>query len=433
MSKFDEFETILGLMSTTNSKDELIKLFFQARTKRKAIEKYGYNNFRKHLNENFDRIEISHLQTGDSLLTDGLYEAYTKGEDIYKVTLELSEKMNVTINNILKVVTRYIENMDLDVSYKYALNEMKYEIEKKIILSKRTEEVNREYEIAKNIMTLFLENGYTKNDDFQKDFHCSYESFNKAISILDAKNHPLYFKYLDARDKAIRVSISNANCLKASKKEAERNSNKEKIKLMCDEEIFDILSHPKNGTFALFCQVNNFSTSLLRFFIKNDESLAEKLAFDPQNRRKLYDACEKKYRDILIEISKEVNLLEQEGRGRPFNLYGYYSKYNINFNELVKMGLSFDGLADQSKILNYFERNKTLFDPIDRARITGLSQIGRLNCGNMGIKFTTGDLYKAIEEVNEKNYPLVKGVLYGAIKKQIRLRKSNMGPKKIKS
>ena len=419
-------------MSTTDSKDELIKLHFQATTKRKAVEKYGYGNLRKHLNDNFDRIEVAHLQTGSNLLAEGLYEAYTKGEDIYKVALELSEKMNATINNILKVVTRYIDNGDLDIPYKYALNDMKYEIEKKIILSKRTEKVNREYEIAKNIMTLFLDNNYTNSEDFQRDFHCSYYLFNKMIDVLESRNHPLYFKYLDVKDKAIRATISNFRAFEADEKDAERNNNKEKIKTMNNEEIFNILSYPKTGNFALFCQVNNFSTALLRFFIKNDESLAKKLAFDPQNRRKLYDEIKDKYRAILIEIGKEVNLLEQEGRGRPFNLYGYYSKYSVNFNELVKIGLSFDGLPNQNKILNYFERNRTLFDPIDRARITGLSQIGRLNCGNMGIKFTTGDLYKALEEINEKKYPLVKGVLYGAIKKQIRLRKSNMGPKKTK-
>lgn len=55
-----------------------------------------------------------------------------------------------------------------------------------------------------------------------------------------------------------------------------------------------------------------------------------------------------------------------------------------------------------------------------------------MSCAKETISFTTTDLSNALKDIDENDLPKVKGVLYGAIKKQVELRDSKSKTKVLK-
>ena len=413
--KIDEnTQNIINLMVKVDNKEDLIKFYIRG-LKKNASDNYM---LRESLKTNFDRIELTKIKKVNIVIFNSLLETYKSGEDIYKYTLELCEKLDVSPNNLVKLITDFnADDEKTDLAYKCTLNEVKFEIENKMLLDYKTRKENREYGIAKATVRFFLSATETP-EEFSQITSNHYYIYRKALEILRPKDHPLYLRCLELKNASLkrRANIRTENAVRIS--EGFRDYIKQNIASMSDQETIAFLKNRNNRhELALYCNMYGFKTNALAFFLQMDSTLAEQLTF-AEDKKAVYDLYQTYYVNILNEMGEELAKIYRFKLKRPLNAYDYAVRYNLDVKDLAFVGYSLSGVKNLNLIRQYVDSNPQLFEPITPSTVEVLSQTNKLTCGGTAISFEKSDLYKAIDEIKEHNYPFNLGVLYGAIKHQ---------------
>ncbi|HIS38831.1 MAG TPA: hypothetical protein IAB45_04895 [Candidatus Onthousia faecavium] len=407
-------QNTIKFMGNVDNKENLIELYIR------GIKKNGgdYHTLRESLKTNFDRLELSKIEKVNIVIFNSLIEAYKSGEDIYKYTLELCEKLDVTPNNLVKVITDFnADDERTDLSYKCTLNEIKFEIENKMILDYKTRKENRNYGIAKATVRYFLSVAKTP-EEFSEITSKYNGAYYKALKILKPKDHPLYLRCLELKNAFLKDMANKRTRALIRGSENVRDSIKQRIASMSDQETIAFLKKRNNNhDLALYCNMNGFKTNALIFFLQADETLAEQLTF-AEDKKAVYDLYQTYYVNILNEMGEELAKIYRFKLKRPLNAYDYAVRYNLDVKDLAFVGYSLRGVKNLNLIRQYVDSNPQLFEPITPSTVEVLSQTNKLTCGGTAISFEKSDLYKAIDEIKEHSYPFNLGVLYGAIKHQ---------------
>ncbi len=411
-------QNIIKFMTKTDNKEDLVELYLRG-IKKNNGDAY---TLRENLKINFDRIELAKIEKVSIVIFNNLVDAYKGGEDIYKYTLELCEKLDVSPNNLVRVITDFnADDEKTDLSYKCTLNEIKFEIENKMLLDYKTRKENREYGIAKATIRFFLSAAETP-EEFSKNTNTFNSAYYRALEILRPKDHPLYLKCLELKNIYLkeRANIRNKKVVKNI--ETARDNIKQGIASMSDQETIAFLKNRNNRhELALYCNMYGFKTNALAFFLQMDPTLAEQLTF-AEDKQAVYNLYQTHYVNILNEMEEELTRIYKFKLKRPLNTYDYAVKYNLDVKDLVLVGYSLSGVKNLNLIRQYVDSNPQLFEPVTPSTIEVLSQANKLTCVGNTVSFKNGDLYKAIEEIKENNYPFNLGILHGAIKHQKALR-----------
>ena len=123
-----------------------------------------------------------------------------------------------------------------------------------------------------------------------------------------------------------------------------------------------------------------------------------------------------------MTVIKKIIVLSKDKFKKPLNLYDYYTTTNFDFRSLARLALSFNDIKNNRLISQYINKFPDVFKNYDDNKTVSLKQIKIKSCCNDSIRFTDGDLNKALEDIKEKNLPKENAILYYAIKRQVVLR-----------
>ncbi len=123
-----------------------------------------------------------------------------------------------------------------------------------------------------------------------------------------------------------------------------------------------------------------------------------------------------------MTVIKKIIVLSKDKFKKPLNLYDYYTTTNFDFRSLARLALSFNDIKNNRLISQYINKFPDVFKNYDDNKTVSLKQIKIMSCCNDSIRFTDGDLNKALEDIKEKNLPKENAILYYAIKRQVVLR-----------
>lgn len=180
-----------------------------------------------------------------------------------------------------------------------------------------------------------------------------------------------------------------------------------------------------------FCLENDIDIATLRIFLLGNPKLRYELVCLDGNIKEKYDEYLIEYSVLTKSVIREMIELSKDGFKMPFDTYNYYSNNDMNLKRLGEYARECTNFKNKSLILNYIGKFHNIFEGVDSKTLNSLKQSHRISCCKDTIVFTNGDLSKAIEDIEEKHLPHQKGVLYGAIKRQVELRNSKIMEKKI--
>ncbi len=120
-----------------------------------------------------------------------------------------------------------------------------------------------------------------------------------------------------------------------------------------------------------------------------------------------------------MTVIKKIIVLSKDKFKKPLNLYDYYTTTNFDFRSLARLALSFNDIKNNRLISQYINKFPDVFKNYDDNKTVSLKQIKIMSCCNDSIRFTDGDLNKALNDINEKKIPHIKGVMYYAIRRQL--------------
>ena len=105
---------------------------------------------------------------------------------------------------------------------------------------------------------------------------------------------------------------------------------------------------------------------------------------------------------------------------------------NYNIMELSYLAITFSDIKNTQIIHKYLEKYYSIIKGVNDKDLEGYKHKRTMSCAKETISFTTTDLSNALKDIDENNLPKVKGVLYGAIKRQVELRDSKVKTKILK-
>ena len=98
---------------------------------------------------------------------------------------------------------------------------------------------------------------------------------------------------------------------------------------------------------------------------------------------------------------------------------------------IAKIAKELPDLKNNTLILKYVDKFSSLFEVINEKNLNTIKLRGHLFCLSENISFTNRDLKSAINDIEGKGMPLLKGVLYGSIKRQIDIKNSKVKKKTL--
>ena len=88
-------------------------------------------------------------------------------------------------------------------------------------------------------------------------------------------------------------------------------------------------------------------------------------------------------------------------------------------------------IKNNTLLLSYVEKLSSLFVYLDEKSLNKIKLEGNMFCLSENINFTRDLFVKALEDIEDKGMPLLKGVLFGSIKRQVELEKNKIKKKTL--
>ncbi len=395
--KITERDNIIKMMDNASSIEDLLKIkwFFNKR----FGSKY-YNIKYNAVARNIERISYdTALSNAPSIIGDLL-----KGSAIESI----KDNYNITTEAINRLLILYIENGTYPNKF--------------IHLVDVVPEHDREFISAKTAIKLFIDNNVYNIKKIYAEFNCKTEEYNKYLSILKAKNHSLYFLF-----KKLQKEHNDKSTLEYKIKFYDKNreiklKTIESVSKLNSKEILEILSNPHSKEFINFCLYYKLDSRVLIQLLNDNNTLKEELSNNKEHITDIYNIYLSKYKDIVKELIYEIKILSTDGFKEPIDLYHYYTNTNYDLAALSRLALTFTDIKNTKLLSIYIERNPSLFKGIVQKEMDGYKQRGIISCSKDSVSFTKEELNKAIEDIKVNNLPMIKGVLYGAIKRQVAFR-----------
>lgn len=356
--------------------------------------------------EMLDKIEIRELNVLDTLLL-----THSKGDDVYNKALEICEENNLIINDIEKIIDEEISKDKNNDKYKMALNKIKYLLNKGIILSRTLKEQNIDYSFAKITTNLFISSSVDNIENFVKLTSCPREWLKTATAILEVKKHPLYYEYNKVKDERYLAKRKISDMEKYYRID---QALTKKVTNLSKEGIIQLFNGGNKEELKRFCLLNNININLISALTIVEPNFLSEFIEDYS----IYFVYEEQYKNLIRKVIEEIKRSNSIQSKTGFDLYQYYLTTNLSLERLASIALTFNDIENKTVIKKYIEKNASVLEIIDDKRLKSLYQTNHITCGNDTILFNNDEIKRAIRDINEKNIPLNKGTLYGAIKHQ---------------
>lgn len=292
---------------------------------------------------------------------------------------------------------------------------------------------DRDFLIAKAAIKMFIDNGCYTSTKAYKKFACPiYQTF-KYLNILEVQKHPLYIEYSLLNKKELSTNTTNVDNRTHRKEKEVREKKINKVSSFSYEKILDILTNHNSEEFINYCLYYSFDSSVLKELLRDNKNLRFELAksSDKEMIINIYDEYVSRYKVIIKSVIRDIIVLSKDKFNKPLDLYKYYEKTSFNLKILARLAESFSDIKNNMLILQYFNRFPSVFEEVTRSDLSAIKQKGVISSCKDSISFSYGEFNRALSNIEEKGMPLVKGVLYGSIKRQKELKDTKVMKKKL--
>ena len=326
---------------------------------------------------------------------------------------EIIDKYNTTLKSIKKMFNIYSKNGVYQDKMLKIINEINSLTIK--------EELNYDLDFicAKTAVQLFIDNDVYNEDDALKKVHVNNKDFVLYIYILKNREHSLYYQYHNIVSKHKSKIYNNAN--RMSKSEQKKTI---RISEYTNIELVDILSNKNSQEFKDFISYYNLNNIVFSSILNMNKYLINELANNINNIEYIYNYYVSMYRQVIEEVIRDIKILSKDNFKIPLDLYKYYSN-NYNLLYISKISKELPNLKNNTLILKYIEKFPSLFVYLDEKKINNIKYKGHIMCLSENINFTRFEFVKALKDIEDKGMPLLKGVLFGSIKRQVELKDTN--------
>ena len=334
---------------------------------------------------------------------------------------EIKDKYNTTLKSIKKIFNLYSKNGAYQNNILQIIN--------KINAIKENENLNHDLDFlcAKTAVQLFIDNDVYNEVDALKKTYVSNKDYALYICILRNKKHYLYYQYHNIVSSHKSMLYINAN----KRRNSEQNKlQKRNIKISdyTNIELVSILSNNHSQEFINFMSYYNLNNIIFSSILKMNKNLIYEIANNRENIWYIYNYYVDLYRQVAEEVIRDIKLLSKDKFKEPLDLYKYYSN-NYNLLYIAKIAKELPNLKNNTLILRYIEKFSSLFELLNEKNLNIIKLKGNLLCLDDNITFTNSDLKKSINDIEEKGMPLLKGVLFGSIKRQKEIKNSKVKKK----
>ena len=195
-------------------------------------------------------------------------------------------------------------------------------------------------------------------------------------------------------------------------------------------ELVDILSNKNSQEFKDFISYYNLNNIVFSSILNMNKYLINELANNINNIEYIYNYYVSMYRQVIEEVIRDIKILSKDNFKIPLDLYKYYSN-NYNLLYISKISKELPNLKNNTLILKYIEKFPSLFVYLDEKKINNIKYKGHIMCLSENINFTRFEFVKALKDIEDKGMPLLKGVLFGSIKRQVELEKNKIKKKTL--
>ena len=248
-------------------------------------------------------------------------------------------------------------------------------------------------------------------EEFQKITDCPRRWFNTALDILEVKDNPMYYKYQKRKREKFIAKRKISDKIKYQRKEETLVAN---VTNLSKDDIAELLKEKNSIELKKFGSLNNFNTHLIVAINEVDPNFLNEFLNDAS----IYFVYEEQYKNFVKKVIDEIKEANATNNKKPINLYDYYLMANMSIERLASIAKTFNDVKDKWLLEKYLEKNESILELVDDKKLRVFLQTNYITCGNDTVSFTNSEFKKALIDINEKNMPLTKGTIYGAIKHQ---------------
>ena len=326
--------------------------------------------------------------------------------------IEIKDEYNTTRESLNRIVINYLNNPNYNKEILTRLDDFTdYFIPSH----------DRDFLLAKTAIKMFVDNKCCTSSKIYNHFLCPNQQLYQYLKILEVQNHPLYYEYRKIYKKEMSENATLKDNLLHLKEKIKQQKEVNKISTFSKEKLLNILTIHNGKDFVNYCLYYGFNTYILSELLKDNEELKYHLA-NANNKEmtlNVYNEYINRYRLIIKSLIRDIIILSKNKFKEPLDLYKYYKKTNFNIKYLAMLAESFKDIKNNTLIIQYLNRFPVILDYLTNKNINTIRQKDYFSCCNNIIKFNGNDLNNAMKSIEEDDMPLVKGVLYGALKNQL--------------
>lgn len=395
---------LLNKMNNAKSIEELLNLKWQ------FTKTFGTKYYNIKLSTFYKNIErIAYINTFRNI--NNIINDLNNNLDIE----EIIEKYNTTFISLKKVFSIYSKNGTYQEETLKSIN---------IVLeSDATKKFDLDILCAKVAVRLFLDNEVYNANDADKKEYTTTKDYLYYLNLLKDKKHPLYYQY-NYFVSNYKNQIHRDNFKKRNDEKIRKQREENDISNCSTTELVTILSDKNSLKYRYLLDKFSLNNIIFTSILNMNKDLINELANNINNIEYIYNYYVSMYRQVIEEVIRDIKILSKDNFKIPLDLYKYYSN-NYNLLYISKISKELPNLKNNTLILKYIEKFPSLFEFLDEKNINNIKYKGHIMCLSENINFTRPEFVKALKDIEDKGMPLLKGVLFGSIKRQIELKDTN--------
>ncbi len=166
-----------------------------------------------------------------------------------------------------------------------------------------------------------------------------------------------------------------------------------------------------------FAKLYNLSGTMLNSYLQKNRTNLQPLS--SATILEQFAAYQQTVKGLILTTAKEMAEIMKNGSEQSYDLYHYYETTGIHHLSIISYANEL-GLDNCAKVMQRFQSKKSrLFDGLTEHDMKVFEVAKRMTCDNTTIAFDSTIYNNARQDMEEKGMPFYRGVLFGAIKRQI--------------
>lgn len=319
---------------------------------------------------------------------------------------DVKKKYLITSSDFKEILKQYLkDSADTDV--------LSISISNKELSVPKKEDL--EFILANVAFNIYFKYECFLTSDIEEKLNCREKELRKYLRIIEVKNKEVYNHFMRERknEKSKKFSKRSIRIFEQIKENTFNNLDNPN-----SDDVLNIFNNPKSLEFSYFCQKYNLNARTLVNLLKINPLIRNIFANNIDNINNIYNYYVVEYEGLIKKVINDIVELKESGYREPFDLYEYYSNTDVDIYYLARLALDYQ-IDNNSIILEYINNHKDLFLGIDEKGMIGLKSVGKITCCGKSVSFDRKQADNALNDINEKKIPHIKGVMYYAIRRQL--------------